>query len=91
MLYSFRHDDNDLYNILMYGYYDDDDDDYDDDPPSPIWKKLLLILACLAVGAATIFGLYKVILGSFTTDPVVEYAVPNIVGMTVEEDDFFAI
>ena len=63
----------------------DDDDDYDDDPPSPIWKKLLLILACLAVGAATIFGLYKVILGSFTTEPVTEYAVPSIVGMTVEE------
>lgn len=25
MLYSFRHDDNDLYNILMYGYNDDEE------------------------------------------------------------------
>lgn len=25
MLYSFRRDDNDLYNILMYSDYDDDD------------------------------------------------------------------
>jgi len=63
--------------------YDDGDDD--DDPPSPIWKKLLLIVACLAVGAALVVGLYKVILGSFTPEPVVEYKVPNIVGMTVEE------
>ena len=27
MLYSFRRDDNNLYNILMYGYYDDYDDE----------------------------------------------------------------
>ena len=27
MLYNFRRDDSDLYNILMYGYYDDDDDE----------------------------------------------------------------
>ena len=43
MLYSFRHDDNDLYNILMYGYYDDDDDrevviEYSvDDDSNDIW------------------------------------------------------
>lgn len=46
MLYSFRHDDSDLYNILMYGY----DDDYDDevvfdyeviDDSNDIWFELL--------------------------------------------------
>jgi len=64
--------------------YGDDDDD-DDEPPSPIWKKLLLLIACIAVGAALVMGLYKVILTSFTPDPVIEYAVPNIVGMTLDE------
>lgn len=46
MLYSFRRDDNDLYNILMYGY----DNDYDDevvfdyeviDDSNDIWFELL--------------------------------------------------
>jgi hypothetical protein len=47
MLYSFRRDDNDLHNILMYGYYDDNDDEevvfeysvVDDD--NDIWFELL--------------------------------------------------
>jgi hypothetical protein len=46
MLYSFRRDDNDLYNMLMYGY----DDDYDNevvveysvvDDDNDIWFELL--------------------------------------------------
>lgn len=46
MLYSFRHDDNDLYNILMYGYDDDDDEEvvveYSvDDDSNDIWFELL--------------------------------------------------
>lgn len=46
MLYSFRHDDNDLYNILMYGYYDDDDEEvvfeYSVvDDSNDIWFELL--------------------------------------------------
>lgn len=50
MLYSFKHDDNDLYNILMYGY-DDYDEEEDDkkvvveysvvDDGNDIWFELL--------------------------------------------------
>lgn len=47
MLYSFRRDDSDLYNILMYGYNDDEDDEevvveYSVvDDSNDIWFKLL--------------------------------------------------
>lgn len=46
MLYSCRRDDNDLYNILMYGYDDEDDDEvvfeYSVvDDSNDIWFELL--------------------------------------------------
>lgn len=45
MLYSFRRDDNDLYNILMYGYDDYDNEvvfDYEViDDSNDIWFELL--------------------------------------------------
>lgn len=47
MLYSFRCDDSDLYNILMYGYNDDEDDEevvveYNVvDDSNDIWFELL--------------------------------------------------
>lgn len=47
MLYSIRRDDNDLYNILMYGYNDDEDDEevvveYNVvDDSNDIWFELL--------------------------------------------------
>jgi len=62
--------------------YEDDDEDY---APSPLWRKLLTVVLCVIFGASVVYGLYQVILTSFTPDPVIEYKVPNIMGMTLEE------
>ena len=51
----------------------------------PAWKKWTLIAGGAVLGVLLIIALYKVILSSFRGDPVVEYPVPKLIGMTVEE------
>ena len=49
------------------------------------WKKWTLIGCGAVLGVLLIIALYKVILASFQLDPVEEYVVPKIIGMTVDE------
>ena len=51
----------------------------------PPWKKAVLIVAAIAASVMIIWGLYTVILNSFTGSTVTEYEVPNLLGMTVAE------
>ncbi len=51
----------------------------------PPWKKWTLIAGGSVLGILLIVALYKVILSSFQLDPVEEYPVPKVIGMTVEE------
>ena len=49
------------------------------------WKKWSLIGCGAVLGVLLIVAFYKVILASFQLDPVEEYVVPSVIGMTVEE------
>ena len=52
---------------------------------APPWKKAVLVLAAIAASVMVIWGLYKVILNSFSGNPTTEYEVPDLLGMTVAE------
>ena len=43
------------------------------------------VLAAIAASVMVIWGLYKVILNSFSGNPTTEYEVPDLLGMTVAE------
>ncbi len=49
------------------------------------WKKWTLMGCGAVLGVLLIVAFYKVILASFQLDPVEEYVVPSVIGMTVEE------
>ncbi len=48
-------------------------------------KKLLITLAAAAAAVLALILLWKPIFGSFETQPVVEFEVPYVVGMSIEE------
>lgn len=64
---------------------EEDEDDEEERPRSGWWKTLLLIVIFAGVGYFAVTNLYSVIMGSFTTSAATEYAVPYVVGKTVEE------
>jgi serine/threonine-protein kinase len=49
------------------------------------WKTALLIVVIAAVGYFAVSNIYRAIMDSFTSTQVPEYAVPSVVGLTVEE------
>ena len=59
--------------------------DFEDVSRRPL-SRILLIAALILASGAAIFGLWKLVLGSFQTEPVqTEFVVPNLVGKTIEE------
>ncbi len=48
-------------------------------------KKLIITAVTTLVALASVILLWRVIFGSFETQTVVEFEVPNLIGMTVEE------
>ncbi len=64
----------------------EDEEDYEEERPrSGWWKTILLIVIFAAVGYFAVTNIYRAIMGSFTTPAAEEYAVPNVVGKTVED------
>ena len=55
--------------------------------PQPILPKALIVAAIIAVCAAALFGLWRLIWGSFddVEVPQTEFEVPNLIGKTIEE------
>ena len=65
---------------------EDDDDDYEDERPRSNWWLILLLIVIIA--GAGYFGatrLYNSIMDSFQQQEIPEYAVPSVIGLTVEE------
>ena len=61
------------------------DDAEDDAPEGSRMKKLLITLAAAAVAVTALVLLWKPIFGSFEQTPVLEFEVPYVVGMTIDE------
>ena len=58
-----------------------------EDVRQPILPKALIVAAIIAVCAAALFGLWRLIWGSFEDiePPQTEFEVPNLIGRTIEE------
>ncbi|MBQ5740013.1 MAG: Stk1 family PASTA domain-containing Ser/Thr kinase, partial [Oscillospiraceae bacterium] len=61
------------------------DDVEDDVPEGSRMKKLLITLAAAAVAVTALILLWKPIFGSFEQTAVLEFEVPHVIGMTVDE------
>ncbi|MBQ1242072.1 MAG: Stk1 family PASTA domain-containing Ser/Thr kinase [Oscillospiraceae bacterium] len=61
------------------------DDVEDDVPEGSRMKKLLITLAAAAVAVTALILLWKPIFGSFEQTTVLEFEVPHVIGMTVDE------
>lgn len=61
------------------------DDVEDDVPEGSRMKKLLITLASAAVAVTALILLWKPIFGSFEQTTVLEFEVPQVIGMTVDE------
>jgi len=61
--------------------------DYGEEPGPPVWPKVLIFVAIAAVCAAALFGLWRIIWGSFSDvePPQTEFVVPNLIGKTITE------
>jgi len=75
----------------------DDEEEYEK-PRSNWWKPLILIVLCLGIGYFAVTNIYASIISSFGTVQTPEFAVPTVMGKTVEEaladpalDDVFTI